>query len=101
MNKIVFVFISLLVVAFSRTYPLHKQCDTKWKNDIVGGGSKTMCQVGCLVTSVSMALEGTGRKYNPKDLNKWLKGHKGFSGNLFVWSSVNSLGMKFDKKVKK
>lgn len=42
MNKIVFVFISLLVVAFSRTYPLHKQCDTKWKNDIVKGAESNL-----------------------------------------------------------
>ena len=52
------------------------------------------------MSSVAMALSGTGHNYNPGTLNTWLKGHGGYvSGDLFVWASVNSLGIKYIGKV--
>jgi hypothetical protein len=47
-----------------------------------------------------MALAGIGKGYNPSSLNTWLKGHGGYvSGDLFVWGSVNSIGLSYQGKV--
>jgi ABC-type bacteriocin/lantibiotic exporter with double-glycine peptidase domain len=92
-----FVILSLLIVlVFSRSYPLYKQCDAKWGSQQIGTSSKTICQVGCLMSSASMALSGTGHSYNPGTLNTWLKANGGYaSGNLFVWASINRIGLTF------
>lgn len=48
------------------------------------------------MSSVAMALTGIGHNYNPSTLNQWLKSHGGYvSGDLFVWHSINSLGLLF------
>ena len=48
------------------------------------------------MSSAAMALSGTGHSYNPKTLNQWLKSNGGYvSGNLFVWASINRLGLTF------
>ena len=65
-------------------------------------GNKTICQVGCLISSVSMALNSRnltidGQDSNPGTLNAWLRTHEGYVGNLFVWKSVNPLGLQFFK----
>ena len=39
-------------------YPLFKQCDPTWGNDTIV--DKTVCQVGCLMSSCAMALDGHG-----------------------------------------
>ena len=52
------------------------------------------------MSSVSSALAGIGKGYNPSTLNTWLKGHGGYvSGDLFIWASVNSLGLSYVGKV--
>lgn len=52
------------------------------------------------MSSVSMALAGIGKGYNPSSLNTWLKGHGGYvSGDLFVWGSVSSLGLSYVGKI--
>ncbi|MCB0369154.1 MAG: C39 family peptidase [Bdellovibrionales bacterium] len=90
----------LIVLAASRSYPLYKQCDSRWGNEQLGTSSNTICKAGCLMSSVAMALSGIGKSYNPSTLNTWLKGHGGYvSGDLFVWGSVNSLGLKYQGKV--
>jgi hypothetical protein len=90
----------LVVLAASRTYPLYKQCDSRWANEQLGTSSNTICKAGCLMSSVSMALAGVGKNYNPSSLNAWLKGHGGYvSGDLFVWGSVNSLGLSYVGKI--
>ena len=96
------LIIICLFIAFvlCRNYPLYKQCDSAWGNDQLGTSSKTICQAGCLMSSAAMALSGTGHSYNPKTLNQWLKGHGGYvSGDLFVWGSINSLGLIYEGKV--
>ena len=85
---------------WDRSRTLYKQCDAAWKNTMMG--DKTICQVGCLMSSVSMALHSRGKSIdgkasNPGTLNAWLKKHGGYSGNLFVWGSVAPLGLKFSK----
>lgn len=90
----------LVVAALSRTYPMYKQCDPQWGSHQIGTSSKTICQVGCLMSSVAMALAGTGHSYNPGTLNTWLTHHGGYvSGDAFVWASVNSIGLTYEGKV--
>jgi ABC-type bacteriocin/lantibiotic exporter with double-glycine peptidase domain len=87
-----------VLVAFvaARTYPMYKQCDPQWAHDQLGTSSDTICSAGCLMSSASMALAGTGHSYNPKTLNQWLKSNGGYvSGDLFVWASINKLGLTF------
>ena len=93
----IFVIVSLLFCTIlARNYPLYKQCDSQWANDQLGTSSQTICQAGCLMSSAAMALTGTGHTYNPKTLNQWLKSNGGYvSGDLFVWASINKLGLTF------
>ena len=35
------------------------QCDGRWKNNLIA--TKTICAVGCLMSSVSMALNDMGK----------------------------------------
>ncbi len=78
-----------------RTYPLFKQCDPRWTDDKVGSGGRTMCQAGCAVTCLAMALSGIGQDYTPRTLNKWLKDNGGYDGDAIIWGSVRSLGLKY------
>ena len=89
------------LIALSTAYPLFKQCDAAWKNDALGTSSKTVCQSGCLMSSVAMVLSDcrktiSGQAANPKTLNVWLRNNGGYvSGNLFVWASVQPFGLSF------
>jgi hypothetical protein len=79
----------------SGKFPLFKQCDSKWGNDHLG--SSTVCRIGCLMSSVAMALNGLGRSIDghtstPGVLNKYLSTHHGYQGNLFLWGSVSKFG---------
>jgi hypothetical protein len=86
----------LIVTVFSRNYPMYKQCDPQWASERLGTSSNTICSAGCLMSSMSMALAGTGHNYNPSTLNAWLTQNSGYiSGDLFIWASVNSLGLTF------
>lgn len=52
------------------------------------------------MSSAAMALSGTGHSYNPGTLNSWLKTHGGYaSGDLFVWTAINKLGLTFKGRV--
>lgn len=88
MLALLFAF-AALVAAFPSNatipfdYPLYKQCDSRWGNHMMV--TKTICQVGCLMSSVSMALHGhnitiEGKESNPDTLNHWLRLHQGYDG---------------------
>jgi ABC-type bacteriocin/lantibiotic exporter with double-glycine peptidase domain len=92
-----FILLCLVTLIACRTYPLYKQCDSRWGNQALGTSSKTICQAGCLMSSAAMALSGVGSSYNPETLNKWLISNGGYaSGNMFVWASINRIGLHFD-----
>lgn len=101
MNSKVLLLLALLAaLTVCRNYPLYKQCDSRWANEKLGTSADTICKAGCLMSSVSMALAGMGKGYNPSSLNTWLKGHGGYvSGDLFVWGSVKPLGLSYIGKV--
>ncbi|EDQ92457.1 uncharacterized protein MONBRDRAFT_22141 [Monosiga brevicollis MX1] len=63
------------------TRPLFKQCDPQWGSTMMG--KDTICQVGCLMSSTSMALNSAGisidgNAANPGTLNAWLKANGGY-----------------------
>lgn len=75
----------LLTYALDQTvdesFPLFKQCDERWGDDLME--TETVCQVGCLMSSISMALNGTGiaingNATNPGSLNEWLRENGGY-----------------------
>ena len=94
---IIAVFCLSSVLAWSP--PNFKQCDSRWGSQILGHGPDTICKSGCLMTSVTSMVVGCGQKYDPSSMNAWLKSHGGFSGDLFVWGSVSSLGFTFRGKI--
>ncbi|KAL4467229.1 hypothetical protein ABPG72_005854 [Tetrahymena utriculariae] len=103
MKAIAILFI-VLALTSARSYPLFKQCDSQWGSTIIGSGPETICKVGCLLSSVSMALNSYGKTVdgqssNPKTVNDWLKAHSGYSGELFIWGSISSLGFSYVGKV--
>lgn len=71
--------------------PVYNQRDIRWK-DVVLGTKSTIGENGCLLASVSMALNALGIESNPKKLNEQMKGVGGFmSGNLFIWEKVQEV----------
>jgi|SaaInlStandDraft_6_1057023.scaffolds.fasta_scaffold57087_1 hypothetical protein len=67
-----------------KIYPLYKQCDPKWGKDVIV--HETICEVGCLMSSISMSLAGNGitingSRANPGSLNKWLQEHNGYDNS--------------------
>eukprot|EP01038_Epipyxis_sp_PR26KG_P009444 gene9444-12725_t len=99
-----YIFASIVIKSFATfnstnltipfIYPLFKQCDPAWGDDLMG--SKTICSVGCLMSSTAMGLSGTNIpiKYKPevtstpKTLNVWLQNHDGYQDNNLVESQV-------------
>jgi hypothetical protein len=71
------------------TFPLFKQCDSRWANQQLGTGKLTICQAGCAMSSTSMVLASFGVNTNPSDLNNWLKANGGdVDQDLILWASV-------------
>ena len=96
-KKSVLILLMFFSAVFTRNYPLFKQCDSRWGSERLGTHpTNTICSAGCLMSSAAMALTGIDNSYNPSSLNTWLNGHGGYvSGDLFVWASINPLGVKF------
>ena len=64
-------------------YPVYKQCNSSWGPTIMGGDNDTICEVGCLMSSISMALAGTGievdnQTASPATVNRWLQQNSGY-----------------------
>jgi hypothetical protein len=71
------------------------QNDDKWKNTKLGNSNETLGGWGCLLTSVTMLLNGIGYSETPETVNEKMKTAGGFSGALFmpsylpyVWPNV-------------
>ncbi len=61
MKYTIILLIALVAFAASRSYPtLYKQCDSRWGSVTLGFGTKTICQAGCLMSSVAMSLSAIG-----------------------------------------
>jgi flagellar basal body rod protein FlgF len=60
------------------------QNDEKWKNVKLGNSSETIGGWGCLMTSVTMILNGIGYNETPETVNEKMKKAGGFQGALFM-----------------
>lgn len=67
-----------------------KQCDPRWGNMYVG--SKTICSIGCALTSISIQLARSGvqlnvsGEFNPETFMQTHKSNGGFSDNIITWN---------------
>eukprot|EP01111_Echinosteliopsis_oligospora_P006974 TRINITY_DN21480_c0_g1_i1.p1 TRINITY_DN21480_c0_g1~~TRINITY_DN21480_c0_g1_i1.p1 ORF type:complete len:197 (-),score=40.17 TRINITY_DN21480_c0_g1_i1:72-662(-) len=98
--RAVFLLVATVVCVYASnvtvpvTYPLFKQCNTSWGSINIGTSKNTtICQVGCLMSSVSMALNGKGITINgdiadPETLNTWLVANNGYSDTDMLQESV-------------
>ena len=60
------------------------QNDEKWKNTKLGNSSETIGGWGCLLTSVTMMLNGIGYNETPETVNEKMKRAGGFQGAFFI-----------------
>ncbi len=60
------------------------QNDEKWQNVKLGNSSITIGKWGCLLTSVTMMLNGIGHNETPETVNEKMKRVGGFDGPLFI-----------------
>jgi hypothetical protein len=60
------------------------QNDEKWQNVKLGNSSITIGKWGCLLTSVTMMLNGIGHNETPETVNEKMKRVGGFDGALFI-----------------
>jgi hypothetical protein len=64
------------------------QNDEKWKNVKLGNSTETIGGWGCLLTSVTMMLNGIGYNETPETVNEKMKKAGGFQGALFMPSML-------------
>ena len=60
------------------------QNDEKWKSAKLGNSNETIGSWGCLLTSVTMMLNGIGYSETPETVNEKMKKAGGFQGALFI-----------------
>ena len=60
------------------------QNDDKWKNTKLGNSNETIGGWGCLLTSVTMMLNGIGYSETPETVNEKMKNAGGFQGAFFI-----------------
>ena len=100
------VIVALLIAStlsagctIKRTAPTYKQCNSAWGPKIMA--SKSVCRVGCLMSSVAAGLASAGKTINgqtatPGTLHDFLKSNGGYQGNLFVWGAVSRFGLSYE-----
>lgn len=60
------------------------QNDDRWKNKKLGNSNETIGGWGCLLTSVTMMLNGIGYDETPETVNDKMKAKGGFQGAFFI-----------------
>jgi len=60
------------------------QNDEKWKSGKLGNSNETIGGWGCLMTSVTMMLNGIGYSETPETVNEKMKNAGGFQGAFFI-----------------
>lgn len=83
-------------------YASWKQIEGPWINVPMGNSGKTIRQIGCLATSVSILIAKSGvptviqGDFNPGTFVQFLNANGGFvSGGNFVWASVSKVAPTF------
>ena len=90
-----FILAALLaVISTVSSYPMFKQCDSRWGTNPLGNwGGETICSAGCTMSSLAMILSQCntlvwGNPVTPANLNQFLKANGGFvQGNLLVFAA--------------
>ena len=64
-------------------FPVFKQCDSQWADDVMGENNLTVCAVGCLMSSIATALNALnfgidGVDVTPGILNAWRRAARCF-----------------------
>lgn len=78
---------------------LLKQCSPAWKNTKLGQSRWTICQKGCVVTSLSMLSDYFRSFKDPNWMAKNLKFTKSSVPNLdglLLWGSINTSALPFN-----
>lgn len=78
------------------------QCKQSWSSMTVPNSSKNMCQIGCLITSISMQIARSGTVITTESLDPGIAVKKfnfASGGNLY-WNSVRNLAPNFLYKSK-
>ncbi len=82
-------------------YASWKQYEGPWINVYLGNSGKTIKQIGCLATSISMLIAKSGaptviNNFNPGTFVEYLSSHGGFvNGGNLVWASVSKAAPTF------
>ena len=82
-------------------YASWKQYQGSWVNVTLGNSGKSIRQIGCLVTSVSMLIAKSGvptniSNFNPGTFVEYLNAHGGFSsGGNFIWAAATQAAPSF------
>src|SRR5690606_15223164 len=72
---------------------IYNQCDSRWANKILGNGTKTICQWGCLLTVYSMLADfwGINSQRTPDLENNYYKTKGAFSGSDLVSMAMSKV----------
>lgn len=74
------------------SYAAYLQNDPLWKNQKIGKGKETIGGVGCLISSVAMALTNMGYNYTPSTLTSSLSERNGFTKRSWLkWSKIRDV----------
>ena len=85
----------------SGDYAGWKQCGAPWSNIAMGTSGKNICNIGCLVTSISMLMAKSGvqtsiANFNPGTFVEFLNSNGGFaSGGNFVYAGATKAAPNF------
>lgn len=72
-------------------YSQWKQCNSPWSNIKIGNSGKSVCEIGCLVTSIAIQIKRSGtivtvNDFNPGNFINELNSKNGFvDGGNFAW----------------
>jgi hypothetical protein len=67
------------------------QNDDRWANDPLGFGPPTIKEWGCLMTSLTMVVNGFGYQETPQTFNEKMKAADGFAGAMIKPAVVSSV----------
>lgn len=79
------------------SYRTWRQCGENWSSMIVPASNSSMCQIGCLITSITIqiARSGTATVETPINPGIALKYYSFVDGGNFVWRSTTNLAPNF------
>ncbi len=72
--------------------PIFRQNDPRWAQEEIGGSKEPLREVGCIVSSMSMALAHYGIELFPDQLNSELKAKHGYTKKGWIkWNAITEI----------